>query len=124
MIDGRYWYEHQVVWAHCKGYWPPAGKQVDHRFGNRTDNRIEHLRLATSAQQTQNQKRHADAKNPIKGCRQDPKTGRWRATIVHNGNSIWLGSHATLEKAAVARMKAERDLLDPAFNRSVVRAAA
>jgi hypothetical protein len=115
MIDGRFQQENQVIWAHSRGYWPPEDKQVDHINGNPIDNRLENLRLATSSQQTQNQKRHADAKNPIKGCRQVPKTGRWRATIVHNGVSVWLGSYATLEEAAQARRQAEKDLYDPAF---------
>ena len=115
MIDGRYYYEHVVVWAHSRGYWPP--RQLDHKNGDRCANWIDNLRPATPSQQTQNQKRHADAKNPVKGCRQDP-SGRWRATIVHQGRSIWLGSYTTLAEAAAARRKAEEDLFDPAFRRS------
>jgi hypothetical protein len=117
MIDGRFQQEHQVIWAHCRGYWPPEDKQIDHISGNPIDNRLANLRLATSSQQTQNQKRHADAKNPIKGCRQDPKTGRWRATIVHNRTTIHLGSYFTLDEAAEVRRQAETDLQDPAFRR-------
>lgn len=115
MIDGRYYYEHVIVWVHARGYWPP--RQLDHKSGNRVENRLDNLRPATRSQQTQNQKRHADARNPVKGCRQDP-SGRWRATIVHRGRSIWLGSYATLAEAAAARWKAEEDLFDPAFRRS------
>jgi hypothetical protein len=115
MIDGRYYYEHVIVWVHSRGYWPP--RQLDHKSGNRVENRLDNLRPATRSQQTQNQKRHADAKNPGKGCRQDP-SGRWRATIVHQGRSIWLGNYTTLTEAAAARRKAEEDLFDPAFRRS------
>jgi hypothetical protein len=115
MIDARYYYEHVIVWVHTRGYWPPH--QLDHKSGDRCENRIDNLRLATSSQQTQNQKRHADAKNPVKGCRLVPKTGSWRATIVHQGRAIWLGSYATLAEAAAARRKAEEDMFDPAFRR-------
>jgi hypothetical protein len=36
---------------------------------------------------------------------------------VHQGRSIWLGSHTTLAEAAAARRKAEDELFDPAFRR-------
>jgi hypothetical protein len=114
MIDGRYYYEHVVVWVHSRGYWPP--RQLDHKSGDRCANWIDNLRPATSSQQTQNQKRHADAKNSVKGCRQTP-SGRWRASIVHQGKPIWLGSYATLAEAAAARRRAEEDMFDPAFRR-------
>jgi hypothetical protein len=108
MIDGHYYY------VHSRGYWPPH--QLDHKNGDRCANWIANLRPATSSQQTQNQKRHADAKNPVKGCLQDPD-GKWRATIVLQGRRIWLGRHATLAEATAARRKAEEDLFDPAFQR-------
>jgi hypothetical protein len=114
MIDGRYYYEHVIVWVHSKGYWPP--RQIDHKSGNRCENRIGNLRLATSSQQTQNQRRHADAKNPVKGCEQE-RDGKWRATIVHQGHRTYLGRFATLTEATAARRTAEEDLFDPAFRR-------
>jgi hypothetical protein len=51
MIDGRYYYEHVIVWVHSRGYWPP--RQVDHKSGDRCANWIDNLRPATSSQQTQ-----------------------------------------------------------------------
>jgi hypothetical protein len=53
MIGGRYYYEHVIVWVHSRGYWPP--RQLDHKSGDRCENRIGNLRLATPSQQTQNQ---------------------------------------------------------------------
>jgi hypothetical protein len=118
MIDGHYYYEHVVVWVHAKGYGPPC--QLDHKNGDRCANWIGNLRPATSSQQTQNQRRHADARNPVKGCEREPD-GKWRATIVRQGQRIWLGRHATLAEAAAARRKAEEDLFDPAFRRVELR---
>jgi len=114
LIDGRYYYEHVVVWVHSRGYWPPH--QLDHKNGDRCANWIGNLRPATFSQQRQNQRRHADAKNPVKGCEQEPD-GKWRATIVRQGQRIWLARHATLVEAVAARRKAEEDLFDPAFRR-------
>jgi hypothetical protein len=121
MIDGRYYYEHVVVWVHSRGYWPP--RQLDHKNGDRCANWIDNLRPATSSQQTQNQRRHVDARNPVKGCEQEPD-GKWRAVIVHQGRRIWLGRHATLTGAMAARKKAEEDLFDPAFRRGAADIAA
>lgn len=117
MVDHRYYGEHVIVWTLAHGYWPPPGKEVDHIHGVRDDNRPSQLRLASSAQQTMNQCRHADARNPVKGVRQTP-CGRWRASIVTGGKSVWLGSYGTVEEAAAARRRAEDELHDPAFRRA------
>src|SRR6476659_2746545 len=45
MIDGHYYYEHVIIWVHAKGYWPP--RQLDHKNGDRCENRLDNLRPAT-----------------------------------------------------------------------------
>jgi hypothetical protein len=32
MIDGRYYYEHVIVWVHSRGYWPPHQRGALHQI--------------------------------------------------------------------------------------------
>jgi hypothetical protein len=45
---------HRVIWAMNTGYWPI--NQIDHKNGNRSDNRLENMREATHADNMKNQK--------------------------------------------------------------------
>lgn len=70
--------------------------QVDHRNGNKLDNRRSNLRLATSEQNRQNQPKRSDNTSGFKGVSYDKNRGRWKATV--RGRLI--GRFATAEEAA------------------------
>lgn len=58
--------EHRMIWEMFNG--PiPAGYEIDHINGVRSDNHIENLRLATRSQNSQNHKLHRHSKLGIKG---------------------------------------------------------
>lgn len=46
---GRLWLEHRLVWERAHGK-VPAGYQIHHSNGDRTDNRLENLRLVDSVE--------------------------------------------------------------------------
>jgi len=72
--------------------------EVDHRNGNTLDCRRENLRVATSAQNNQNRKRHEVNRSGFKGVR--PSGKKWAAKIYVQGRSIYMGCYATPEEAA------------------------
>lgn len=115
--DDVYKWARKMEWRlHSKGY-VKAGRQylhrmvlgikdtkisVDHKNGNKQDNRRENLRKATHAQNLWNAGRRSHNKSGFKGVYKCSTTGRYRAEIRANKKRINLGRFATAEAAAQA----------------------
>ena len=92
----------------------PAELEVDHRNGDKLDNRRKNLRIATHAQNLKNMKKHKDNSTGFKGvkkvsCRVN-KTNPYQAIIMVDGKSHSLGYFLTPEAAAQAYDKGAREL--------------
>lgn len=87
----EYLYMHRVVLD--LGYGDPL--QADHINGDRLDNRRSNLRVATAAENRQNQRR------AYRGASLLP-SGRWRAQGCVSGQSTHIGVFDTREEAARA----------------------
>jgi hypothetical protein len=79
----------------------PKGVMVDHKSGDRFDNRKENLRFATNQQNQHNQTRvRIDNTSGYKGV---IRTARgFGAQIYMNRRRIWIGTYRTPEDAARA----------------------
>lgn len=102
-IDGRPWLAHRLAWLIVYGEWPQG--QIDHANGNRGDNRLANLRLATQTQNNGNTSRRSDNKSGYKGVAHFPYDGRkksWRAYININKKLRTIGYFLTAEDAARA----------------------
>lgn len=90
---------HRAAIAYVTGVWPDG--DVDHINGDKCDNRLSNLRVATSKQNHMNVHK---VKSPcgFKGVFRHPDTGRYRATIRKDGKNTYLGYFATPEEAARA----------------------
>ena len=116
MIFRRMYRAHRVVWAIHHGVWPDG--QIDHINGDRDDNRIANLRLATRSANCRNTKLRKNSSSGIMGV--SPFKGRWRAYIRDGGKNIHLGIFSTAAAAAAARKSAEQKLgYHPNHGRSV-----
>lgn len=89
---------HRVAWAMHYGEWPAAF--VDHIDGNKTDNRITNLRLATHAQNTRNSVLRKDSTSGHKGVAF--RKLRWCARIRIDGKMRHVGSFLTRDEAIAA----------------------
>lgn len=111
-VNGKLQLAHRLAWLYYYGE-EPVGL-VDHINGDRADNRIENLRIATYSQNSANAKLHTRNTSGLKGVckivRKGVWTGRWQASITHNNKQIGLGSFKTKELAHVAYMKAAERL--------------
>lgn len=105
-VNGKPVMAHRVAWAIKYGKWP-AG-DIDHINGDRTDNRIENLRVVTTQDNNKNLALRKSNSTGIHGVTMFRK--KWRAQIGHNGRQIHLGCFDTVEKAALARKAAEHEL--------------
>lgn len=79
-VDGKYWLAHRVVWAIVHG--TLAQGEVDHKNGNRRDNRPENLRLASRADQLCNTARMTNNASGTKGLWYHAHRKRWRGRVT------------------------------------------
>jgi hypothetical protein len=106
---------HRVAWYLMTGKWPRFA--IDHRdrnpSGGRPDqphygNRWTNLRRSTSAIEKLNKGLRSDNKSGVRGVWQRPN-GRYEVKLGCDYEDHFLGVYPTLELAAEARYRAERD---------------
>ena len=100
-MDGR-----KIVLMHREIARPSEGFDVDHRDGNRLNNRRENLRRCTHAQNTWNHRVSTRNKSGFTGILFRKKSRRWEAHIGVNNKFIYLGRFATKKEAIRARQRA------------------
>lgn len=93
-------FAHRAAFAIQTGRWPD--RLIDHRNGNKADNRWDNLREATDSQNQANTGPQKNNSVGLKGVTFDKQTGRWRASIMIQGTRRCLGRHDTKEQAKTA----------------------
>jgi hypothetical protein len=109
-IDGRSYTASHLAWFHFYGI-APIGL-VDHENGDKADQRIENLRLATHSQNSQNMGRNKANTTGFKGVavfNQSGQPTRYRALIRANKVRVFLGIFDTPEEAHAAYCKAAKE---------------
>lgn len=107
-INYRLMLAHRIAWAMTTGQWP--AKEIDHRFGTRTDNRFSHLREATKSEQGQNVKLKKTNTSGFTGVSWSKQRKKWRADICLEQRSRHLGLYDTPEAAYAAYLAAKQKL--------------
>jgi len=107
LLNGKSLMSHRVIWILTNG--PiPNGMQIDHINGNRSDNRVGNLRIASHGENQLNTKIRKSNSSGIKGVSWRPLSKKWQARVSVNGKQESLGYFTTLAAAEVAA-KAARD---------------
>lgn len=101
---------HRIVYAMRHDIKLSVDIQIDHVNGNKSDNRITNLRIATNSENQRNQGTKTNSTSEFKGVHLRTGCIRWIAQISHNGEKIYLGSHCTPEQAAIAYNEAAKRL--------------
>ena len=105
-IDSKLYKCHRLAWLYMTGLWPIG--QIDHKNGNRSDNRFDNLRDVAKQQNTENQ-RKAQRSNKSTSVLGTWKNGSgFAARISHNNAKVYLGTFATIEEARAAYIAAKR----------------
>lgn len=99
---------HNIVWIAFNG--PiPKGLEIDHENGNKSDNRLSNLRLATHSQNLMNRSGPTSkSKTRVLGVYFNRFHRKWHAQIEKDQKRNHLGYFANLEDAKRARIAAEQ----------------
>lgn len=111
MIDHHKFRVHRLAWFYVYGEWPTT--DIDHINGDRDDNRIANLRLATRSQNNINRDRN-NGYGRI-GVSQYGKHGKWRVCITVGYQQISRGCYEKFEDAVKAREAAEQEFYPEHF---------
>lgn len=115
-FNGREYPAHRLIWWLVYGALPD--KFIDHINGDKSDNRLSNLRLATDAENKRNVGPRSHNTSGFKGVSYDRQTGRWLAHATFNGKGVHLGRHASKEAAAEAYQNFARRNHGPFFKES------
>ena len=105
---------HRVAWCLFYGEWPSG--MIDHMNGERDDNRIANLRIASPSENGRNRRKNVTNTSGCKGVYFCKQKRRWRAFMKLDGKVLHFGYHKTIEAAKEARAAAEAQhgFFDPA----------
>jgi len=110
-VDSKGYLVHRVVWLLYYGSWPDG--MLDHADGNRKNNKITNLRLATRAQNSQNAKLRKDNSSGVKGVSWHKHVGKWFVRVQANGKRISVGYFDSfdeaVESAKLTRIKLHKE---------------
>jgi HNH endonuclease/AP2 domain len=100
-VDGKFYYGHRLAWWFVYGEWPSG--ELDHINGDRSDNRIANLRLASRQQNAANTpKRRAG----LKGVFWNTRRKKWYAQMQFRRSKLHLGVFNTEAEAHKAYCRA------------------
>lgn len=105
---------HYLIWVWATGRWPADNIEIDHKNGDRSDNRISNLREATVLQNRINRKIQSNNKIVLKWVTKFKN--RYRAEIRLDGKRVYSSFHDTAEEAYRAASIVARKLFGDFFN--------
>lgn len=107
-LGSREHYAHRLAWLYVHGTWPD--RKVDHINGNKADNRIRNLRLATDSENAFNVTQpRVNNKTGFLGVVFDKARGKYVAYLRVDGRNRNLGGFDTAEKAHQRYLQAKRE---------------
>lgn len=108
-VYGKLYPSHRLAWLYVHGEFPAEG--LDHINGDKCDNRINNLRLASPSENLQNIRGpFAGNISGLLGASFHKQCNRWSAAIRTKGKRTYLGLFSTPEAAHQAYLNAKREL--------------
>lgn len=105
-IGSETWMLHRLIWIYHYGE-IPVGKTVDHRDHDKTNNKIENLRLATRSEQNKFQRKRSNCSSQYIGVMWRERAKKFEVYVNtyvdNNKKSKYLGSYTDEVNAAQAR---------------------
>jgi|SRR5690625_5253612 len=116
-VEGKMVLSHRYAWETVNGPIPP-GMFIDHICHNTLCCNIDHLRLATHAENLANRS-GADSQNKSSSIRNVHRNNKgWRVRVVKHGHEYNFGTYPTIEEAAEVAEQARKELFGDFAGRS------
>jgi hypothetical protein len=97
-INSKTFRVQRIIWIMMFGY-IPNDFFIDHVNGNKIDNRLENLRLATNSQNQQNRPAPKNNSSGYRGVTWHKQMNKWMARISHHGKRKLIGFFDSAEDA-------------------------
>ncbi len=118
-INHKPYKAHRIIWAIVHGEWPTG--LIDHINGDRSDNRIENLRVVSPTGNMRNMRLPSRNKSGVIGVWWNKRIGKWTSQIRTDGGRVHVGDFSEKDDAIAARKAAsERYGYHDNHGRSVV----
>lgn len=95
---------HRIVWEMFNGE-IPKGMQIDHINQNRSDNRIENLRIVTNQQNSKNRSMSSRNKSGVNGVGWCKREGKWIVQSRKMNKTVFIGYFNDFNDAVKARQE-------------------
>ena len=105
--EGKTYKASRVIFYLTYCYWPEV---VDHKDGDRSNDKPYNLRAATRSQNNKNVKKRKDNTTGHKGVSFKKKLGKYQVLVQVDGKNIYFGVYSNLEEAAEVARKAREEL--------------
>ncbi|HBE9079080.1 HNH endonuclease signature motif containing protein [Serratia fonticola] len=102
MVNRKFYLAHRIIYEMHNGK-IPIDMQIDHIDGNRVNNVVGNLRVATASTNQRNKKKQRNNTSGVTGVCFDKNTGKWVARLFRRH----LGKFSKFEDACEARRVAE-----------------
>lgn len=109
-LQGKQYMVHRVVW--CLHFGDMPNLQIDHKDRDKTNNRIENLRVVSNSENAQNhiKVRKNNKSSKFLGVSFDKNMKKFRATIVLNGKQELIGYFEDEKEASDAYLKRKKEI--------------
>jgi hypothetical protein len=109
-VDSRLYLAHRLAWLYMTGSWPECA--IDHKNGERADNRFENLRDVSLKENVQNRRlKSVNSSSGFLGVSVSENYKgalRFKASIMYEDKRIYIGRFATAEEASAAYFGAKK----------------
>lgn len=106
-FNNKPYLEHRLIWFYHYGDWP---MYIDHINGDRSDNRVENLRVCTAQQNSFNRKGNRNVTSNYKGVYWHKRDNVWAVEYRKDGKKKFLGYYSDEVVAAKAYDNYVREL--------------